>query len=245
MKLKDDTLNRAILVVGFFMMAFGFFVLYMFFLGRYAILFLLAIAAAILYTYLAMSYYYSKLIEAKAKSQKEEFDELMINTVHQIESKHEKIHKIITSIPFDQNLTHALKQLLPKITESTGSIACAVYISDSNEKLKLKYSVGFGKNIYDEFNITMGEGLIGAAMVQNEITAINNIPDDTKYSIKTVIGDILPKSVIVMPLKLSEDCSAAFVFASIMNYTDDDLELLNAIKDYLRILINLSVQNTK
>ncbi|MCL2874331.1 MAG: GAF domain-containing protein [Defluviitaleaceae bacterium] len=261
-KSKDETLMKIIFLAGFFMMAFACFVLYTFFLGRYAILFVLSIAFTALYTYSFTSYFHSKNTEKQTKELTKGIQNLtqhdadfeyiptddknfeaafsavaMTKNILEIrEGRSTEIRRIIRSIPLNANMRDMLKELLPRLAAVTDSNCCAFYLS-KNEKLVLKYSIGFGKNIYKEFDTTMGEGLIGAAAMQNEITIINNIPDDTEYIFRTVLGDIKPKAVMAVPVHLHDNTIGILLFAGLQEYSEMHLEFLDEIGDYLRVLV--------
>ena len=263
LKSGNDALAKVFFLIGFFMMAFACFVLYTFFLERYAILFVLSVIFTALYTYSFTSYFYNKNIEkhtrdlTKAihklfrddsdfnlpadKNFSDVFAALAVakNTLAQRENREEEIRSIIISAANCPNFDDMLKGLLENLISAADSLCGAFYFADEfSGMLKLKYSVGFSKNIYDNFDMAKGEGLIGAAASQSEITVINNIPDDTKYIMRTVLGNIKPKSIVIVPIVRGEASIGAFVLSGLHDYSEEQIKFLDAIRDYLGILIS-------
>ena len=266
-KSSNDALIKMFFMTGFFMMAFACFVLYAFFLERYAILFVLSIAFTALYTYSAVSYFYNKNTEkhtsdlteviqnlfhddfnygsTEDKNFSDVFNALAIvkSVLTQKENKETEIRNIISSAADCLNLDDMLADILPRLSSSTGSICSAFYlISETRGKLELRHSIGFSKNIYDEFDMIKGEGLMGAAASQDEITVIDNIPDDTEYIMCTVLGNIKPKSIVVVPVMSQGVSVGAFVFAGMQGYCDERLSFLSDIRSYLGVLIACSMR---
>ena len=266
-KSNNDALIKMFFMVGFFMMAFACFVLYAFFLERYAVLFVLSIAFTALYTYSFVSYFYNQNTEknindlTKAiqnifcedcnhaitvdKNFSDAFNALAIvkSTLAQRETKEAEIRNIIISAANCLSLDDMLADILPRLNSSTGSVCSAFYLmNEDSGKLELRYSIGFSKNIYDKFDMIKGEGLMGVAASQNEITVIDNIPDDTKYIMLTVLGNIKPKSIVVVPVMSHGASVGIFVFAGMQSYYEERLGFLSDIKDYLGVLLACSMR---
>jgi putative methionine-R-sulfoxide reductase with GAF domain len=131
--------------------------------------------------------------------------------------------------------------MLAKLVSETGSFCGAFYHTEDikSQMLELKHSVGFNKNIYGKAGeIKIGDGLIGAAASLREITVINNLPDDTIYMAPSVLGNFKPKSVVTMPI-LTKDHAVVGVFllANIQNYSKEQLNFLNEVRDCLEIFV--------
>ncbi|MDR2939884.1 MAG: hypothetical protein LBV08_06115, partial [Clostridiales bacterium] len=78
------------------------------------------------------------------------------------QSSYDDILKIVNSIAINVHLDKLLDSILPKLLETTDSSCGAVYlVNNANNKLMLKTSVGFSKNIYSEFDLSTEEGFFG------------------------------------------------------------------------------------
>ncbi|MDR1664105.1 MAG: PAS domain S-box protein [Clostridiales bacterium] len=150
---------------------------------------------------------------------------------------------VATNMEFDK----LLKDLLPKINEATHSMCTAFYSANySTNKLEIKHSIGFSKNIYGEFDLTLGEGFVGQAAIKNEITIYQDIPDDTLFKIRSFLGEMQPRSILVMPVR-GQDSGGVLVCASVKDYTREDRDKIEMIRHYMGIAANngLSYEQNK
>ncbi len=154
------------------------------------------------------------------------------------EKTRQEILNIINSVAVNMEFDKLLDDLLPKLIDITKSTCCAFYsFNSSTNKLEIKASQGFTKNIYSEFDITLGEGFIGKAAVEKNVTIHMDIPDDTVYVIRTFLGKVKPKSIMIVPINYQEQFMGVLVFANIDKYTDDQAELIGLIKYYFGIAV--------
>ena len=146
---------------------------------------------------------------------------------------------IIDTIASNLEFNVLLRELLPRFNEANRSNCSAFYMfNQATNKLELKHSVGFSKNIYGEFDLALGEGLIGGAAAADEITVFHDIPEDTVYFVRTFLGKIKPRSLAVIPVRTQERLAGALVCASIYDYNRGDREIMNLIKYYMGVAVN-------
>lgn len=164
-------------------------------------------------------------------------NELQKNLKQQNRSK-DTTFKIINTLAVNIDLQKLLNELLPKVIEGTRSNWGAVYVFNSaTGKLEIKTSLGFSKNIYKEFDITLGEGFIGQAVQSKKIQILEDIPDNTVYISRTFIGTIKPKCMMTVPIMSQGELVATLVLASIYNYTDEQMDVVKMIRYYLGVAI--------
>jgi two-component system chemotaxis sensor kinase CheA len=145
------------------------------------------------------------------------------------------IANIVASYMEIEKLLH---DLLPKLNNITHSTCSAFYgVNHSTNKLELRYSTGFSGNIYKEFDLTLSEGLIGVAAASKNITLYRDIPEDTVYVTRTVLGKIMPRSLMVVPIIAQEQTAGVLVCASIYDYTQDDQDMLELIRNYIGVAV--------
>jgi len=147
--------------------------------------------------------------------------------------------KIINKAAADMELETLLANITPMLLEATGSICGAFYaVNNTSDKLELKYSLGFNKNIFSEFDFSMGEGLVGAAAVTQEVRVIGDLPDDTVFIVRTFLGKVKPKSVMTVPVTSQDAPLGVYAFASIAPYSDNHLEVINLVRYYIGSAVN-------
>lgn len=151
------------------------------------------------------------------------------------EQYHSEIFNILNSAAVNIELDKFLDDFIPKLLGATESLCGAFYLlNDFSNKLELKYSCGFDKNIYREFDLNANEILIGDLKVR----VTNEIPNDTIYMIKTFMGKIKPRSTMTIPIANENKLIGILVFASIYNYTDEQVEIIEHTKHYVGIAVN-------
>ena len=141
---------------------------------------------------------------------------------------------IINSVASNTELEPLLEQLLSKLMESLKSNWGVFYLANNaTNKLEIKASVGFSKNIYSEFDLTIGEGLVGTAALKRKTVIIGDIPDDTVYITKTFLGSIKPKNLMLVPVTNQDQLLGVLALGSIYSYANSETELIDLIKPYI------------
>lgn len=148
--------------------------------------------------------------------------------------RHNQIIKIIDTIAINIDLDKFLSEFLPQVLDITESLCSAFYlVNHFTNKLELKYSIGFNKNIYQEFDLQANEFL----QINQDIKIINDIPNDSVYIIKGFTGKVKPKSLMIVSVINKNELIGILILASIYNYTDAQIEIINSIRSYLSIAI--------
>ena len=153
-----------------------------------------------------------------------------------------RIFNIIDALAVNIQLEKLLEALLPKVIEATRSNWGAFYIVSSvTNKLEIKASLGFSKNVYKEFDISIGEGFIGKAAQSNEIQIISDIPEDTAYCTRTFLGKVKPKCMMIVPISTQHELVGLLVLASIKEYQEEQIEVIESIRSYLGMSVSNAV----
>jgi PAS domain S-box-containing protein len=165
---------------------------------------------------------------------------IVAETLRLRENGRKEILNIVNSMAVNIDLSNLLDDLLPKVLKATGSTCAAFYIANhATNKLEIKASTGFSKNIYSDFDMTIGEGLIGGATKETRI--INDIPDDSVFIIRTFLGKIRPKSIMAIPIINNDKLVGVLTLASIYNYLDSQNEIIELIRYYVGISIGNAI----
>ncbi|MDR1067066.1 MAG: PAS domain S-box protein [Clostridiales bacterium] len=150
------------------------------------------------------------------------------------EKDRERILSIVNSVAVNMEIEDLLESLLPELIDVTASNCGAFYLANnSTNRLEIKKSIGFSKNIYSEFDLVIGEGFVGLSAKSQKIKIIKNLPDETEYVIRSFLGKIKPRSVMTVPIVNQERLVGVFTFASVHDYSEDQLGMVNLIKYYV------------
>ena len=169
-------------------------------------------------------------------------------TLRKKDDTRQEILNVVNSVAVNMEFEKVLEDLLPKLIAVTGSNCCAFYsLNVQTNKLEIKHSVGFSKNIFSEFDINLGEGFIGEASLNNKTTVCVDIPDDSVYLIRTFLGKLKPRNMLIVPIFYHEETTGVMVFASIHKYSQEDLEMVEMIKYYVGVAVanGMTYEKTK
>lgn len=146
----------------------------------------------------------------------------------------DKVLELENKLAVNIELDRLFDVLLPKLVEYTDSNWGVIYIYNSlTDKLELKKTVGLSKNVYKEFDVEIGEGLIGLAAKTKEIRLMSEIPENTVFENRTFLGKITPKSIMTVPVLEKEELVAVLAFASVYNYSENQVSIIRLLRRYL------------
>lgn len=164
------------------------------------------------------------------------------STIKKREHYHNEIIKILNSAAVNIKLDKFMEDFVPKLMNATESICSAFYLlNDFTNILEIKYSAGFNKNIYREFDLNANEIITPDFKVK----VIKDIPDDTIYMIKTFTGKVKPKSIMIIPVENQNKLIGVLVLVSMHNYSDEQIELIELTKHYIGIAVNNGINYEK
>lgn len=130
--------------------------------------------------------------------------------------------------------------ILLEISKSTGATYGAFYVADPNtdsaEFVKRAAIAGTGENIGRE-SFKPGEGLIGQVALGETIFHTNNVPENYRF-IPTGLGETSPKSILIVPIKHENSIIAVIELASLEEFSDLQISLVENIVDSLGLTIN-------
>lgn len=168
--------------------------------------------------------------------------EMVFLTFRARENNRREVLNITNTVATNMELSALLDELLPKVMKATNSSCGAFYLANhATNKLEIKSSKGFSKNIYGEFDIAIGDGFIG--MVTNEVRIVNNIPDDSIYIMRSFLGKIKPKSMMIIPINENEKLIGVFALASVFNYKSNQSDFIDLVRYYIGIAIGNAINN--
>ncbi len=162
------------------------------------------------------------------------------------EKNRSEILNIVNSVAVNMELDKLLEDLMPKLIDVTKSNCGAFYlVNQLSGKLEIKHSLGFSKNLYSEFDLVLGEGLVGTALVKKQVQILNDIPDDTVYVIRTFLGKIKPRSIMIVPIMNRDQIIGTLVFASIYHYSSEQTDMIELIKYYVGVAVGNGITYEK
>ncbi|MRR53792.1 MAG: response regulator [Deltaproteobacteria bacterium] len=128
----------------------------------------------------------------------------------------------------EEDLRCFCRELLKAQLEHTGSQIGAVYLLNGEKsEFELFESIGLGEGGRGSFSATAPEGEFGTALATGRIQRISDIPADTRFTFQAVSGSFLPREILTIPILSGKAVVAMISLASVRNYPDTAIRLLN------------------
>ncbi len=164
------------------------------------------------------------------------------NTFNTLESKawlQEGSVKIADAIRGERDIKQLTEKLLATITAYIQAPIATSYVNSSGSfTLTSSYSV---VNAPKQF--LLGDGLIGQAARNKEITIVSNIPAD--FVISSSVGNTLPVSVLIVPLVHEGETIAVMEFGFLREVKPLERQLLEENKEAMAIGVNSTLSYIK
>lgn len=155
-----------------------------------------------------------------------------------LEKVNSALNEILVCAATNPKTEEFLDYVMELIMELSKSSMSAFYSTNKlSGKLELKISKGFGNEIYSQFDISISEGFLGRNVIDGKIKVVENIPEDTFFTTKTFLGDVIPKSVMLVPISDEHEVIGVLTLASIYKYTKEQIDILEKIRTYIAYAI--------
>lgn len=129
-----------------------------------------------------------------------------------------------------------LIKLAPMLSAAYGIFYIRQGAGEQQKLVKIASYAGFGDKIgHDSFRL--GEGLIGQAALENRTFLLNTAPEHP-IAITSGLGNVQPKSILIVPFEYEGKVVAVVEFASVDSFTSQHLKLLEQIDTHFGVAIN-------
>ncbi|HWQ68115.1 MAG TPA: response regulator [Methanospirillum sp.] len=166
-----------------------------------------------------------------------------IQTEIQIREKVARISEIMLS---EDEITSFCRELLAELIQHTNSQIGAIYrLNIEKTDFLLLDSIGLSASAHPSFSAITQEGEFGLALVTGLVQHITEIPDDTRFILSTVSGDIRPREIITIPILTGKEVIAVISISSVSPYSGEAIRLVNDIQRILTARFNGVLAYTK
>ena len=139
----------------------------------------------------------------------------------------------------EEELRSFCRELLKTLLQHTESQIGAVYLlNERKSHFEHFESIGLSADARSSFSADGNEGEFGAALATRQIQRVADIPADTHFSFSTVSGDLMPKEIVTIPVLSGKDVVAMISLASVRNYEDTAVRLLNDVWSVMTARLN-------
>lgn len=142
---------------------------------------------------------------------------------------------IIADVMLSEDSAHPFcHSLLSSLLEHTGAQMGAVYfLNDKKTAFERFECIGIKEDECSSFSAIHPEGEFGLALSTQTLQHITEIPEDAHFSFHTVGGKFIPREIITLPIVSGNETVAVISLASIKNFRNSSIRLLNTILNTL------------
>lgn len=129
--------------------------------------------------------------------------------------------------------------VLSALLQFTGAQMGAFYLlNDTKSAFENLVCIGLDAKGCPSFSASNFEGEFGIALIAGKIQHIQSIPDESRFSFNTVSGKFKPREIITIPVDTGNGINAVISIATIKNFDEDCLKLIDSITDTLGARLN-------
>ena len=147
----------------------------------------------------------------------------------------EKINEVTSLTQSTFNIYEFAERLLGKLASLVGASVGALYLRDQADETYFYRAASYGDGGQEQFKI--GEGIIGQAVLEQQVLIITDIPVDYKF-ISTSLVEMKPKSIIVVPVIYENHTIAMLELVSITEFTDLQYGVIQQVSESLGLAIH-------
>ena len=127
-------------------------------------------------------------------------------------------------------------RLVSKLTPMLGASIGAVYLKQKdNDEPIFRRVASYGNGGREQFK--MGEGIVGQAAIDKKVVLIEDVPENYQL-IKTGLGDVRPKAILIAPVLYERDTIAVLEFASMKGFSELEYQTLIQMVETLGMAIH-------
>ena len=142
-----------------------------------------------------------------------------------------------------QDINKLPESLISSIVKYTNSNQGALFLLE-NDVLELKSCYAYNKKKFINKCIQPGDGLVGQAFLEKETIYMTEVPKDY-VTITSGLGEALPTSILIVPLKLNDEVLGVLELASFNEFEKFQVEFLEKIGESIASTISIASSNAK
>jgi signal transduction histidine kinase/CHASE3 domain sensor protein/DNA-binding response OmpR family regulator len=143
----------------------------------------------------------------------------------------------------EQDVDELVSSIINYTTEYSGSKIGALYLYNENSnELVLKSSYALTED--SGKRIGAGEGVVGQAAQQRKMLIVEGL-SESNFTISTTAGDIIPSSIIAIPLLYEKSLKGVLELGTLTGYTENHRLFFESVMEQTGVAINASQSRRK
>ncbi|HTP80951.1 MAG TPA: response regulator [Bacteroidota bacterium] len=152
--------------------------------------------------------------------------------------------ELVTTLNNIEEIREVESRSLQLLCAHTQSAVGALYLLDKDEKtLRLVANYGFNATNSEIAALNLGEGIPGQCALERQVIEISDIDPSTQFVIKTGFSELLPKSLIAVPIVFQDRLLGVLVLASMQSFDQAKKEIINNSVPQLGVALTNAMNN--
>ena len=200
----------------------------------------LTIFGLVLYllTLIRKTFDFQKRVEEQVKERNERLAQLSFDN-EQKNKLMQALRKVNELMFGTQELDNLANNILQEICRYTRATVGLMYFSDENHELSIKASFASPNN-HSTPKIKLGEGLVGQAAKDGQLSIIRNLPDDY-LKVRSGLGESKPTQLYLIPVRHNQDTIALFELGFINQPDEDSMLFLESLAASIGVGLNSAI----
>ncbi len=160
----------------------------------------------------------------------------------------EKTAQISEAILREDEMSRFCTTVLNMLVQHTGSQMGAVYfLNEPKTEFNCFESIGLNNDRLISFPAQALKGEFGTALATQQIQRVKDIPKDTQFNYTAVVGDLVPREIVTIPIVDDHEVVAMISLARIRAYDHHAIQLIDDLWSVLtaRVIGMLAYQKTQ
>lgn len=145
---------------------------------------------------------------------------------------------------FDAMTSEVISNLVRYIGANQGALFVVNDDHESERFMEMVSCFAWSRKKYSEQRVSLGEGLVGQTWREKEMTYLTNVPANY-IQITSGLGEALPTSVVILPLKLNEEVFGVIEMAMFKHLEDHEIEFLKRVCDTIAAALSTASVNAR
>ena len=197
----------------------------------------LTIFGLVLYllTLIRKTFDFQKRVEEQVKERNERLAQLSFDN-EQKNKLMQALRKVNDLMFGTLELENLANNILHEVCRYTKAAVGLVYFSDDDHKLAIKASFA-GTNSYSKQRLKIGEGLVGQAAKDGQITVINDLPEGY-LKVQSGLGETSPTQLYLIPITHNQETIAVFELGYVNQPDEDSILFLESLASNIGVGLN-------
>lgn len=136
--------------------------------------------------------------------------------------------ELVTTLNSVKSVEEVQEKGLQLMCQHTGSAIGALFINNKEAgKLELVAGYGLKETSFFKKSLSFGEGIPGQCASEKTIIEVNNIPQDSGYIVDTGFSELVPRSLLAVPLLFQDRVIGVLMLGSMRSFGELERDIIN------------------